>query len=360
MKIVSLVGARPQFVKEAMINAEVRATGAWEHVLVHSGQHYDANMSDVFFRELNIPAPAYNLGIGSGSHAEMTAETLKGMERVLMGERPDALIVYGDTDTTLAGALAAAKLDVPVIHIEAGIRMLPRSMPEEINRVLTDRISSVFCCCSALGADNLRGEGIEKGVHVTGDIMYDVFKKMSPLFDPPSTCLKLGLKEKPYILATIHRDYNTDKPEILRAILQSLEKTAIELGRKIIFPTHPRVRKNLAALNRQPVGIHLTDPLGYIELISLLLGADFVITDSGGLQREAYYADKRAVLVMPDTGWRELVENGWNILSGPENIHTSCLRLCGPYEPQIGIYGNGDASSQIIKSILSNRDILKK
>jgi len=175
MKIVSLVGARPQIVKEALVGAAVRQHSAWRHVLVHSGQHYDANMSDVFFQELDIPRPDYHLGVGSGSHAAMTAAALVGMEKVLLEEKPDALLVYGDTNTTLAGALAAAKLHIPVIHVEAGIRMLPKTMPEEINRVLTDRLAALMCCCSALGRDNLAAEGLTAGVTVTGDVMYDLF-----------------------------------------------------------------------------------------------------------------------------------------------------------------------------------------
>lgn len=218
MKLVSLVGARPQFVKEALVGEAARRLGAWRHVLVHSGQHYDGNMSDIFFQELGIPQPDYHLGIGSGSHARMTAAALTGMEEILLKEKPDALLVYGDTNTTLAGALAAAKLHLPVIHVEAGIRMQPKTMPEEINRVLTDRLATLMCCCSELGRRNLAAEGITEGVHVAGDVMYDLFLRMRPRFTPEKTCADMALTPETFVLATLHRDYaDCRKKPITRA-----------------------------------------------------------------------------------------------------------------------------------------------
>lgn len=355
MKIVSLVGARPQFVKEAMLGSAVREQKAWDHVLVHSGQHYDVNMSDVFFQELGIPSPAVHLGIGSGSHAAMTAAALTGMEKVLLDEKPDALLVFGDTNTTLAGALAAAKLAVPVIHVEAGIRMLPRTMPEEINRVLTDRISALMCCCSELGRKNLAAEGLTAGVTVTGDLMYDVYCAMRKRMCPREVCGRFDLQGRPFAVVTVHRDYNTDDPAALRNIFEGLVEAQRQTGRRMVLPIHPRTRKrldefNLTDLARQCM---LLEPLGYIELQSLVLAADFVVTDSGGLQKEAYYAGKRCVVIMPDTGWRELTDAGWNLLADADaaSLAARCAEALSPVPQPANVYGDGRAAQHIIDAV---------
>lgn len=355
MKIVSLVGARPQFIKEALLNSAAREAKAWDHILVHSGQHYDISMSDIFFSELGIPKPAYNLGSGSGTHAETTGAILIGMEKILLAEKPDALIVYGDTNTTLGGALAAAKLHVPIIHVEAGIRMLPRDMPEEINRILTDRISRVFCCCSDLGAKNLAKENLIEGVHVCGDIMLDVFMRMKDKFNPSEIVSKLGLGNTPYIVSTIHRDYNVDNPENLVQILSGLKQIKQLTGAKIVLPIHPRTKHVLEKLGFPEVDtLDIHEPLGYLELMSLTQNADFVITDSGGFQKEAYYAGKRALVLMPDTGWRELVENGWNILCPPnaEAMVAGYEKIIQSANMPHGIYGDGQAAIRIIDSVV--------
>lgn len=355
MKIVSLVGARPQFVKEAMLGQAVRATHAWRHVLVHSGQHYDLNMSDIFFQELGIPQPEYHLGIGSGSHAAMTAAALTGLEDVLLKENPNALLVYGDTNTTLAGALAAAKLNIPVIHVEAGIRMLPRSMPEEINRVLTDRISALMCCCSELGLRNLAAEGITQGVTLCGDLMYDVYCHMQKYFDPAAACPRFGLEAGRFALATIHRDYNTDNPVALCGIFEGLAQAQAATGLAMVVPLHPRTKNRLKEQGLWTVANRCTllDPLGYVDLLSLVRGAAFVVTDSGGLQKEAYYAGKRCAVVMPDTGWSELTDTGWNILVAPEAeaLAATCQEVGAPISISENIYGDGRAAHKIIAAV---------
>lgn len=356
IKILSLVGARPQFIKEALVGEAVRGASAWNHVLVHSGQHYDAAMSDIFFRELAIPEPAYHLGIGSGSHGAMTGAALAAMENVLLKEHPDALLVYGDTNTTLAGALAAVKMRIPVIHIEAGIRMEPKNMPEEINRVLTDRIASVMCCCSDLGRENLAREGLTEGVRVTGDIMFDLFLRMRHMFTPESACTRFRVVPGAFIVATLHRDYNVDAPESLGGCLEGLGRLGRESGCKVLLPVHPRTRKNMDAfgIKADVSHIHLIEPLGYLELMSLVQTCTLVVTDSGGLQKEAFYAGKRSVVIMPDTGWRELTDCGWNILSAPiaADIAAAGLSALEPCAHPGNIYGDGDAAEKIIRAVL--------
>jgi UDP-N-acetylglucosamine 2-epimerase (non-hydrolysing) len=356
MKVVSLVGARPQFIKEALVGEAARKSNAWEHVLVHSGQHYDIGMSDIFFRELGIPEPRHHLGVGSGTHAAMTAAVLVGCERVLTEEQPDALLVYGDTNTTLGGALAAAKLRIPVVHVEAGIRMKPKTMPEEINRVLVDRVASVLCCCSQLGADNLAGEGITDGVFVAGDVMYDLFLRMRPLFDAEAACAARGVRRERFILATLHRDCNVDVPSTLRACLEGLARLQRESGLRVLLPLHPRTRKNIDAFGCADAAgpLTLSEPLGYLELMSLVEACAFVVTDSGGLQKEAFYAGKRAVVMMPDTGWRELTACRWNILCDPEpeSIAEAGLRLLHTDAPHPGnIYGEGNAAEELVRVV---------
>lgn len=356
MKIVSLVGARPQLVKEAMLGATVRQSGAWEHVLVHSGQHYDFQMSDVFFKDLGITKPDYHLNCGSGTHAVMTASVLTAMEHVLLQEKPTALLVYGDTNTTLAGALAAAKLAIPVIHVEAGIRMDARHMPEEINRVLTDRLASLLCCCSGLGAANLAAEGIVDGVAVTGDIMFDIFLHVQPRITPQKLCAQWGVSEGGYVLATFHRDFNVDDPVVLGELLEGLRRLASQTGLTVLFPVHPRTRKNMVAagLEASPPGVRFLPPLGYLDLMSLVCVAALVVTDSGGLQKEAYYAGKRAVVALPDAGWRELTDCGWNMLCNPSatDLERAGLACLEPKEYPGNFYGAGDTSQAIVEAVV--------
>ncbi len=356
-KIISLIGARPQFIKEAIVGNVVRQMNAWQHVVVNSGQHYDTNMAGIFFEELNMPEPEYTLGIGSGSHGAMTAKALEAMEKVLLKEKPHALLVYGDTNTTLAGALAAAKLHIPIVHVEAGIRMEPRTMPEEINRVLTDRIASVMCCCSALGQKNLINEGLTKNTHITGDVMYDLYCHIEKRFAPEKLCQQYGLKPENFVLTTIHRDYNVDTEENLHGVVEGLVAIQKELHLDIVWPIHPRARKMLHQYNLHSLtkSLQLVDPMGYVDLLSLAKACSFVITDSGGLQKEAYYAQKRSLVIMPDTGWRELTDMGWNILSAPHKQDmvpkAQTLQQDMPYIKHV--YGDGQAAPYIVKTVLN-------
>ena len=352
MKVVSLVGARPQFVKEAMVSRAARRLGAWRHVLVHSGQHYDCNMSDIFFQQLEIPAPDHFLGVGSGSHGKQTGEVLVRFEEILLSERPDAVLVYGDTNTTLAGALGAVKLRIPVAHVEAGLRQEPRDMPEEINRVLTDRASTLLFCCSERGRTVLADEGIRQGVHVVGDVMYDLYQTMVPSLDPDAALRRWGLRRGAFALATLHRDFNVDRPEPLEGILRGLCRVQEETGWPVLLPLHPRTRKRVEEFGLQPFlePLHVTEPLGYLELLSCLQECALVLTDSGGFQKEAYFAGKRAVVLMPDTAWRELVETGWNLLAAPEEgaiwrASQGALDPC-PYPQEL--YGEGRAAEFLV------------
>ncbi|GAB1400782.1 UDP-N-acetylglucosamine 2-epimerase (non-hydrolyzing) [Aminivibrio sp.] len=348
-KVVSLVGARPQFIKEAVIGAEVRRRNAWNHILVHSGQHYDANMSDIFFSELSMKQPDYFLGVGSGLHGKQTAEVLIKFEELLLEEKPNMVLVYGDTNTTVAGALAAAKLKIPVAHVEAGIRQNPKDMPEEINRVMTDHISTYLFCCSRLAAENLAKEGITEGISVVGDVMYDLYLKVKPHFTPEKTREQFGLEEGRYIIATLHRDFNVDNPGSLKNILEGLAKAKKATGLEILLPLHPRTRKRIAEFGLQDLisAFKITEPMGYLELMSLTQQCSAVVTDSGGYQKEAYYAGKRAVVVMPDTGWRKLTESGWNVLcdAKTEAVMYNVKEVLSFIDNHTKVFGNGERES---------------
>ncbi len=347
VKLISLIGARPQIIKEAILNQELEKEGI-EEILVHSGQHYDFNMSDVFFKVLNIKKVSYNLGIGSGTHAEMTGKTMIEFEKVVLKERPDIILVYGDTNTTLAGALVGSKLKIPVAHVEAGIRQEPKDMPEEINRVLTDHVSKYLFCPSKLAMDNLKKENIKEGVYFTGDIMYDLFLKMKPYFDE-TIINKFSLEENKYVVTTIHRDFNTDNKSNLKAILKELDEISKEI--KVVFPIHPRTKKRIEEfdLKQYTKNILMIEPLDYLSMMGLVQKSLFVITDSGGLQKEAYFARKRAIVVMPDTGWRELTDAGWNILSQPNEIKNKMNYIINNKidSKTENIYGDGNAGEKI-------------
>ncbi len=347
VKLISLIGARPQIIKEAILNQELEKEGI-EEILVHSGQHYDFNMSDVFFKVLNIKKVSYNLGIGSGTHAEMTGKTMIEFEKVVLKERPDIILVYGDTNTTLAGALVGSKLKIPVAHVEAGIRQEPKDMPEEINRVLTDHVSKYLFCPSKLAMDNLKKENIKEGVYFTGDIMYDLFLKMKPYFDE-TIINKFYLEENKYVVTTIHRDFNTDNKSNLKAILKELDKISKEI--KVVFPIHPRTKKRIEEfdLKQYTKNILMIEPIDYLSMMGLVQKSLFVITDSGGLQKEAYFARKRAIVVMPDTGWRELTDAGWNILSQPNEIKNKMNYIINNKidSKTENIYGDGNAGEKI-------------
>ena len=357
MKILSFVGARPQFIKEAVIHEQLKQREVKE-ILVHSGQHYDFNMSDIFFKVLNIRKPDYNLNVGSGTHAYQTGKMMMELEKIVLKEKPDMILVYGDTNSTLAGALVGAKLKIPVAHIEAGIRQRPKDMPEEINRVLTDRISRYLFCPSNLAVENLKREGIYEGVYFVGDVMYDLFLKISKILNNDESVLnKYSLKSKGYILITVHRDFNTDDPKRLRDILEAFDYLSKSF--ELVFPIHPRTRKRIKEFGFSSFlkNIKVLDPIGYDEMILLTRNSIKVITDSGGLQKEAYFAKVPAIILMEDTGWLELVDIGWNVLvdADREKIVDSVLN----HNPDLSkvdskVYGDGKAGEKIVEILLED------
>jgi len=313
MQIVTIVGARPQFIKAAVLSRELRK----EHteILVHTGQHYDQNMSEIFFEELGIPAPDFNLGIGSGPHGKQTGEMLAAIEGVLLKERPDWVLVYGDTNSTLAGALAAVKLHIRVAHVEAGLRSFNRRMPEEINRVLTDHASDLLLCPTQTAVENLQNEGIARGVHLVGDVMYDALVWAAAQEKEPSILDTLDLEPGKYLLATVHRAENTDDPERLAGILAAFG----QVRETLVWPVHPRTRLKLQELNWQPAGhVKLIEPLGYLNMAQLEKHARIILTDSGGIQKEACWLGVPCITLRDETEWVETVQSGWNILAGSE------------------------------------------
>jgi UDP-N-acetylglucosamine 2-epimerase len=365
MKILTVIGARPQFVKAAMVSGAIRRLkddqGVKERlreVIVHTGQHYDYNMSRLFFEELSIPAPDYHLEVGSGNHGVMTGLILSKAEEVMLKERPDVVLVYGDTNSTLAGALAAAKLHIPVAHVEAGLRSFNKRMPEEINRVLTDHVSAILYAPTDAAVANLRKEGIRNGVEKVGDVMLDAYLANKSLAAAKSRVLEeLNLKPKHYALATVHRQENTDSERRLGAILKAF--TAIgKDGFPLVVPLHPRTRKMLAQHGMNAgTGVKLIEPVGYLDMISLEANARLIFTDSGGVQKEAYFAGVPCVTLRDETEWVETVEAGVNLLAGAQRD-----AIVGCYEKALnvdvnlkpGLYGNGQTARAIVQSLLTH------
>lgn len=356
-KIVTIVGARPQFIKAAAVSRVLRSSPGTTEILVHTGQHYDSNMSEVFFDELEIPQPDYHLGIGSGTHGSQTGKMLEAIEAVLIQEQPNWVLVYGDTNSTLAGALAAAKLHIPVAHVEAGLRSFNRQMPEEINRVLTDHSSDILFAPTETAVKNLLHEGIaEQRIHLVGDVMYDAALYYGAKADTHSQILSnLGLSPKGYILATIHRAENTDDSLRLQAIFQGLIQVAQEIP--VVLPLHPRTRK---ALERENLFLEVSkslviiEPVGYLDMVMLEKNACLIATDSGGVQKEAFFYRVPCVTLREETEWVELVEMGWNCLvpSREPNMifkHIQALIKNFPLREQsnIKLYGEGDTATLI-------------
>jgi len=351
MKVITLIGGRPQFIKEAILHQELNRVDVKE-VLVNSGQHYDFNMAGTFLDIFKIKDPDYNLKVGSGKHGEMTAKIMISLEEIVERETPDKIIVFGDTNTTLAGALIAAKQKIPLAHVEAGIRMKPKDMPEEINRILTDRVANYLFCASKKSADNLKKEGIIDGVHITGDIVYDLFLKMEPYFNH-DLIKKLDLEENNYAVVTLHRDYNVDHKDILKKILTNLSRINNEL--KLVFPLHPRTKSRITqyGLEKHLEGINVIEPIDYLNLMGLASKSKKVITDSGGFQKEAYFLGVPALVVMPDTGWSELIDEGCNILCNKNNLYQLAKDFNGR-KARKNIYGTGDSGKRIVKVLLDN------
>jgi len=356
MRIVTVVGARPQFVKAAVLTRALmnarHGTGI-DECLVHTGQHYDANMSDVFFDELGIPPPAYHLGIGGGTHGRNTGRMIEAIERLLLDERPDWVLVYGDTDSTLAGTLAAVKLHIPVAHVEAGLRSFNRRMPEEINRVLTDHASELLLTPTRIAANNLQREGIaSSAIHTVGDVMLDAALEFAIRADQESPILeRLGCQPGAYILATVHRQENTDSPRSLAAIVEAFAKSS----RPVIWPLHPRTRSRLDHYGLElPNTVVATEPLGYLDMAKLQKHAHLVATDSGGVQKEAYFHGVPCVTMRTETEWVELVNAGWNVLIPPESgrLAEAIEGFSVPANRDLGLYGDGTAARKIIDAIL--------
>lgn len=353
MKIVTVVGARPQFVKAAVVSRALADAEGIDEVIVHTGQHYDPNMSEIFFEELSIPSPQHHLGIGSGSHGAMTGRQLEAIEAVLVDEKPDWMLVYGDTNSTLAGALAAAKLHIPVAHVEAGLRSFNRRMPEEINRILTDHVASLLLTPSAASDRNLANEGIPADRIVkVGDVMFDATLFYKSRAKRPLE-LEAGLAESgDFLLATIHRAENTDDPARMRGILEGLALA----DRPIVLPLHPRTRGKLETLGIPlPEKLRIIDPVGYLEMLWLEEQCAAIVTDSGGVQKEAYFHGKRCVTMRDETEWVELVDLGVNELVGADaqRIAAAIARADEPIVRDDTLFGGGDAGRQVVSALIA-------
>lgn len=358
MKILTVIGARPQFIKAIAFSHAASEADGVEEVILHTGQHYDDNMSEVFFRELGLAAPKYRFDLGGGTHGSMTGRQLAAIEEALLEEKPDVCLVYGDTNSTLAGALAAAKLHIPVAHVEAGLRSFNRKMPEEVNRVLSDHVARWLFAPTQTAVDNLQHEGIAaENIHLVGDVMYDVARLV---IDNPSRrtdiAQRLGLAGRSYAISTLHRQETTDDPDRLIAILQALSDLTTQMP--VVLPMHPRTRKTIAALPHAAAALEkitVTDPLGFFDMATLLAGARLAVTDSGGLQKEAFFHKVPCVTVRDETEWVELVHLGWNRLPTrfdretiSETIHAA---LNAPSGEDATPYGDGSAARRILSII---------
>ena len=349
-KIVSVIGARPQFIKAGAISRKILENTEIEEVLIHTGQHYDSKMSEVFFKELEIPSPKYNLGIGGFSHGAMTGRMIEGIEKILLEEKPNFTLVYGDTDSTLAGALASVKLQIPVIHIEAGLRSFNMQMPEEINRILTDRISSLLFAPTKRAVENLQREGFENfdcEIVCSGDVMYDVALYYKDRAKKPNMVFP-----KEFILCTLHRAENIENLQKMKNIFEALNKISSQIP--VIMPLHPRTQNKILANNIQAENIYFIEPLGYLEMVWALQNCVMVATDSGGLQKEAYYFKKPCITLREETEWVELLEVGCNCLVGAdvEKIYQAFKKMSDiNLNFDTLLYGNGNASQKILEVI---------
>lgn len=355
IKIVSIVGARPQFVKAAVVSREIRAMAGMHEVMIHTGQHFDHNMSQVFFDELDIPKPDYNLNISGCSHGKMTAQMLMAIETILIDEKPSLVLIYGDTNSTLAGALAATKLHIPIAHVEAGLRSFNMRMPEEINRILSDRVSNLHFCTSDLAVANLKNEGLTKSVHNVGDVMYDAALFYSQeKFKKTSSLESMNLEAGQYVLATCHRAENTNEKENLENILAGLYEISQTL--QVVFPIHPRTCNFIAEHNLSHYLNKLTvvDPLPYIDMLWLEKNAKVIITDSGGVQKEAYFFNVPCVTIREETEWLETVSIGANRLAGAsrEKIVEYTLAASVGSWSHMELYGDGKAGRKIVDVIM--------
>lgn len=373
VKVLTILGARPQFIKAATVSRAFRERDDIREVIVHTGQHFDANMSDVFFEQLDIPKPHYNLGIASLGHGAMTGRMLEKSEQLIQEEKPDWVLVYGDTNSTLAGALAASKLHVPVAHVEAGLRSFNPLMPEEINRILTDRVSALLLCPTKIAVDNLLQEGfpfkvpvkVAKDVRASstgevglqrienvGDVMYDAVLFYKELAQESVSLESFGLRHKEYALCTIHRQENTDNPENLTNIFNALREINRDLP--VVLPMHPRTRTRMSQLAGDVLeGLRVLRPLPYLDMQRLLMSSKVVLTDSGGMQKEAYFHEVPCITLRNETEWMETVSAGWNQLAGANeaSIIQAAIRPKPPAAPQAALYGDGHAAEKVASQI---------
>lgn len=379
LKLLTIIGARPQIIKAAALSRAIRTKypDSIREIIVHTGQHYDANMSQVFFDELEIPVPDYNLQVGSASHGKQTAAMINGIEEILLKEKPNAIVLYGDTNSTLAGAVAASKLLVPVVHIEAGLRSFNKSMPEEINRILCDHVSSLLFSPTRTGYENLLKEGFREGnlppysadnprIYHCGDVMYDNSLHFSAVADKKTRLLsELGLEKEKFILATIHRNNNTDEPPRLNALFKSLNDISQNSGLKIVLPLHPRTAKLLSQNLEKDLykaisankNFHIIEPATFLEMIALEKNCAMVMTDSGGVQKEAFYFKKPCIILRPETEWVELVSCGAAIVADADekrikSAFTSLYKSAKPEFPEL--YGDGHAAEFICGELLKH------
>jgi UDP-GlcNAc3NAcA epimerase len=357
MKIITIVGARPQFVKAAVLSRMFKGMPQVEEIIIHTGQHFDERMSDIFFKEMDIPMPQYNLNINGLTHGAMTGQMIEGIERILLKELPDMILVYGDTNSTLAGAIAASKIHIPVVHVEAGLRSFNMRMPEEQNRILTDRLSKLLCCPTNTAIDNLKKEGFENydcTIINTGDVMEDAALYYAERADSISTIIKdLNLEINNYVLGTIHRAENTDSETNLRDLISAYESISKEM--RVIIPMHPRTRNIINQMGIKPK-FEMIEPVGYFDMIKLIQNSRLVITDSGGLQKEAYFFRKYCITTREQTEWVELIENNFNYLSGTNtNLIVELFQNLSTkkFPEGINLYGNGKAAENICNAILA-------
>lgn len=348
MKVCTIVGNRPQFIKEAPVSLQLAKCGIKE-VLVHTGQHYDANMSDVFFEDLQLPKPNYHFSITQRSHGAMTGEILTKIEEVLVKENPEWVLIYGDTNSTLAGALAAVKLHIPIVHIEAGVRIHDLSAPEEVNRVLASHVTTLHCCCTQHNVDNLKKEGITKNVYFTGDVMLDAFKNFSEKAKQTSNIIKKLDLKAPYVLMTFHRPENIDSKEGCLHLMELIQ----QIPHNVVFPIHPRARNNFIKYDlwkqlENVTNLILLEPVSYLDTINLINNSTFVVTDSGGLQREAFFAKKYCYFFYFDSCWPEIEASGWQTRYNLFDKKFDFSRIsCEPLHQNP--FGNGKASESIVK-----------
>tara|TARA_Y100001970_G_scaffold287117_1_gene410971 strand:+ start:614 stop:1684 length:1071 start_codon:yes stop_codon:yes gene_type:complete len=349
-KIATVIGARPQFIKASAVSRVIEKHDGLKEIMIHTGQHFDENMSAIFFQELDISEPDYNLGIGGSSHGQMTGRQLEAIEKIFLVDQPDCVLVYGDTNSTLAGAIAASKLNIPLAHIEAGLRSFNRSMPEEINRILADHSSNILFSPTKIAKENLIREGIaEEHIFTVGDVMFDVSLHFQGHAKKPKWTIKLDIEGKDFVLATIHRAENTDNHKRLKGIFDGLSASSLP----VIIPLHPRTQSSLIDSNiKLGNNIHVVDPVGYLEMIWLESNCKIICTDSGGVQKEAYFFRKPCLTIRDETEWVELVDSGWNVLVGyDEKAIASGINDFEIPKDYSRFYGNGDTAELIIDVI---------